>query len=125
MYKFVLPAAAFVALAFTGITADSADAKGFHFSTGRVHVDVGNPHARHTYYGGYGGGFASPGYSQGCYYPNPGWNHGGGWGGAHSWHDNSHWDYHAPSLQWHGNHFDYMPGHYDYHQQGHWDHHHP
>lgn len=30
-----------------------------------------------------------------------------------------HYDYHAPSLQWHGNHFDLMPGHYDYHHGPH------
>lgn len=38
------------------------------------------------------------------------------------YHDTSHYDYHGPSLQRHGNHYDYVPGHYDYHQTGHYHH---
>ena len=30
-----------------------------------------------------------------------------------------HYDYHAPTLIPHGNHFDYIPGHWDYHHRGH------
>lgn len=36
------------------------------------------------------------------------------------YHDTSHYDYHAPQLVPHGNHFDYVPGHYDLHRTGHW-----
>lgn len=48
----------------------------------------------------------------------------GGWGGhghyghyGHGW--RGHYDYHGPSLRWHGNHFDYIPGHYHYHHRNH------
>jgi hypothetical protein len=43
------------------------------------------------------------------------------WSYGPRWHDTSHLDYHGPSLQPHGNHFDYVPGHYDVHHSGHWD----
>ena len=35
----------------------------------------------------------------------------------HGW---GHYDYHGPSLQWHGNHWDYVPAHYDYHYGPHY-----
>jgi hypothetical protein len=44
-------------------------------------------------------------------------------GTHYDWHDTSHYDYHPPSIRWHGNHIDVTPGHYDYHRQGHWDRH--
>ena len=57
----------------------------------------GHGHSSHFHgYGGYGG--------YGGYYPQ----------------SYGHYDYHAPSLQFHGNHFDYVPGHYDYHQTPHY-----
>ena len=59
--------------------------------------------------GGYYGGHSS-------HYHGGGHGHHGGHG-FHGW--GGHYDYHAPSLQWHGNHFDYVPGHYDYHQGSH------
>ena len=31
----------------------------------------------------------------------------------------SHYDYHAPSIRWHGNHFDITPGHYHLHRGRH------
>ena len=43
----------------------------------------------------------------------------GGYSGGSFYHNTSHYDYHAPSLQRHGNHFDVVPGHYDYHRTGH------
>jgi|GEM_PF-2455036 hypothetical protein len=43
--------------------------------------------------------------------------------GHYDYHDTSHYDYHGPSLQRHGNHYDYVPGHYDYHRTGHYDYH--
>ena len=42
--------------------------------------------------------------------------------GHRTWHDTSHYDYHAPSLVPHRGHYDYVPGHYHRHQTGHWDH---
>lgn len=111
MTKHLVAAAAAVALCFLA-GADQAEARGFHIRAGGVHIDVGNPH-------GYGRRtVAYPSYGYGGY--------GGGWGGhgGHShWHDTSHYDWHGPSLQPHGNHFDYVPGHYDFHRDGHWDHH--
>lgn len=41
-----------------------------------------------------------------------------GYGGAR-YHDTTHLDYHAPSINRHGNHYDYTPGHYDVHRSGH------
>ncbi len=58
---------------------------------------------------------------------NAQWGYGGryhgGWGGYghygyHPW--RGHYDYHGPSLQFHGNHFDYVPGHYHYHHRNHY-----
>ncbi len=37
------------------------------------------------------------------------------------WHDTTHLDYHGPSIQRHGFHFHYVPGHYDVHRSGHYD----
>ena len=36
------------------------------------------------------------------------------------WHDTSHLDYHAPSIQRHGLHLHVTPGHYDVHRSGHY-----
>jgi hypothetical protein len=51
-----------------------------------------------------------------------GGHHGHGHGhGFHGYYPSyGHYDYHAPSLQWHGNHYDYVPGHYDYHSGPHY-----
>lgn len=125
MTKYLVAATAAVALCFVA-GAEQAEARGFHFQSGRVHVDVGNPHR--SFYGGgrsYGGGY---GHTVG--YGNRGYNqsfyrgaHGGGHGGHGAWHNTSHYDWHAPSLRRHGNHFDLVPGHYDYHRTGHYDRH--
>ena len=113
MFKLLVPAVAVVAFSFAGLGAEQAEAGGFHFSSGRVHVDVGTPHR--SYY-------VQPSYSSYYYQsiPRSSYYGGGyGWGGGPSCYNQGHYDYHAPSYQWHGNHFDYMPGHYDYHQGGH------
>lgn len=125
MTKHLVAATAAVALCFVA-GAESAEARGFHFQSGRVHVDVGNPHR--AYYGGqtnrYRGynhtvGYGNRGYQQRSFY--------GGGNGGHGrhggWHDTSHYDWHGPSLQRHGNHFDLVPGHYDFHRTGHYDRH--
>ncbi|WP_425396165.1 hypothetical protein [Aeoliella sp.] len=111
MYKIILPAAALVAFTFLVASADTADAK--HFRRGGVSVTIGHG-------GGFHGGYYPGGWGHGCHYGN-GW----GWGGGHSWHDTSHWDYHPPQLVPHGNHFHVQPGHWDWHQDGHWHHNHP
>ncbi len=105
MKTYLMAAAAAVALCFVA-GAEKAEAAGFHFSNGRVHVDIGNPHGR--WGGGYRGGWGGHGH--------------GGHGGHGRWHDTTHYDYHAPSLRWHGDHVDFVPGHYDLHRTGHWHH---
>ena len=82
---------------------------------------------------GYGGGYSSPrlsfsvgygghsGYGSGYSRFNSGYSGYGGHG-HRTWHDTSHYDYHAPSLVPHRGHYDYVPGHYHRHQTGHWDH---
>ena len=106
MKNSMLAAVALFALLLLGANAPDANAQGFHFGGGGVHVDVGNPH------GGYG------------YYPyTTYW--GGGWGGCGGnayWHDTTHLDYHPGEYVRHRNHYDYIPGHYDVHSDGHWDH---
>lgn len=125
MTKRLSAAAVAAALCFV-VGAPKAEARGFHIQAGGVHVDVGNPHGygHGGGHGGYGGVYRSyygGGYGQSVGYGGYG---GGGYGhGRAVWHDTSHYDWHAPSLQRHRNHYDYVPGHYDLHRDGHWDHH--
>jgi len=118
MYKLILPAAALLAMTFTFASADTAEARGFHFNNGRVHVDIGNPHGFHNGHAGHGfhGGVSHTIGYRGFYQP---------YVPSHTWHDTSHWDYHPTEYRWHGNHWDVQPGHYDWHQEGHVDHNHP
>ena len=103
MTKHLVAAAAAVALCFVA-GADKAEARGFHLQAGGVHIDVGSPHSYgygrrvvgYGGYGAYGGGYR------------------GGWGGhdhhrGGRWHDTTHYDWHAPSVQRHGNHFHFTP----------------
>lgn len=119
MTKHLVAAAAAVALCFVA-GADTAEARGFHFQSGGVHVDVGRPHRSFNSGGYYGGrqvvGYGNRGYGRTVGYGGTGYGH-------RSWHNTSHYDYHGPSLQRHGNHFDVVPGHYDLHRSGHWDRH--
>ncbi len=105
MKKYVLTIAAIFALLFTTADAKTANAQGFHFGGGGVHVDVGYPH------GGYG------------HYPQT-THWGGGWGGHSDWHDTTYLDYHPGGYERHYDHFNYAPGHYNVHSSGHWDRHH-
>ncbi|MDZ4687336.1 MAG: hypothetical protein SH850_19870 [Planctomycetaceae bacterium] len=36
------------------------------------------------------------------------------------YHDTTHYDYHAPEVYRHRNHYHVTPGHYDLHRSGHW-----
>ena len=36
------------------------------------------------------------------------------------WHDNTHLDWHGPTIRRHGNHLHIQRGHYDVHRSGHW-----
>jgi hypothetical protein len=113
MTKYILTIAAMFALLLFGGGAKEANAQGFHFVGGGVHIDVGNPHGGYGHYG---------------YYPQTSyWGGGkvvyGGWGGHLHWHDTTHLDYHPGGYVRHRNHYHYVPGHYDVHEDGHWDHH--
>ncbi len=119
----------------------------FIFSTvailGLLALGSGSAFAQQCQHGGYGGGYGGGGYGGGGYYSQQSYNYAPqyassgyqsyqpsyqsyqsyqpsyGYGQSY-YHDTSHYDYHAPSLQRHGNHFDVVPGHYDYHQTGHY-----
>lgn len=117
MKSMKLLGAALLVACVWGSNTNEANAQGIHFGVGRVHLDVGNPHGG-RYDGRYGGNY------RGYYGGRHQVYHGGYWGGGHSWHDTSHYDYHPGGFVQHYNHYDYVPGHYDYHQTGHWDHHH-
>ena len=73
-------------------------------------------------YGHYGQSYRNYDYHRGHSYRNYGYRHSPR-STHYDWHDTSHYDYHPPSIRWHGNHIDVTPGHYDYHRQGHWDRH--
>jgi hypothetical protein len=94
---------------------------------GSLHLVVGPGYGAGSGYGvGYGHGQIAPysgsitpqyGYGVSLYsYPTV--------APHYDWHDTSHYDYHAPELIRHGNHYHYQPGHYDLHRTGHWDLHH-
>lgn len=119
MKRYMFLGAVVLAMSSFAGGANDAQAQGIHFGSGRVHVDIGNPHG--GWYGGaynrhYGGGHRQHSYYRG--------GHGGHYGGNHYWHDTSHYDYHPGGFQRHYDHYDYVPGHYDYHQTGHWHHDH-
>ncbi len=114
-------------LALSVVLSSQASAQHFRHGHGHGHRHGGYSSPRFSIslgYGGYSGfgqgysGFNSGygGHSGHVGYPVYGGYH------PHIWHDTSHYDYHAPSLVPHGNHYDYVPGHYHQHQTGHWDH---
>ena len=71
-----------------------AQAVGFHFRGGGVHVDVG--HVQHRNY----------------------------YGGRHFYHNTSHYDYHPGRYVRHRSHYDYhRTGYYDYYRGNHYGHH--
>ena len=109
MKTLVLSLVTLVASAAIGAVDSPAKADGFgiHFSGPGYHIDVGRPHHRHVYYGGWR---ADP-------------SDGGWYGGYRTrvWHDTSHYDYRPGEFVRHSNHFHYVPGHFDYHEEGHWD----
>src|SRR5687767_1672434 len=117
MTKYLMPVPILVALIVVGVTAKEADAQGFHFRSGGIHVDVGRPH--HGYHGR--GLHGLHGYSRHGYGRRGGY---GAWGGDHYWHDTTHLDYHPGYVVPHYDHYDYVPGHYDVHRTGHWHHDH-
>jgi hypothetical protein len=122
MKTYILSIVVLFSLLLAGSITKDANAQGFHFGGGGVHIDVGNPHNYYGNYGGYyGGGCGYGGY--GGYTPYT-TNYGGRWGGGHAhWHDTTHLDYHPGEFVRHRGHYHYVPGHYDVHEDGHWDHH--
>ncbi len=112
---------------------------------GLLSLSAGSVFAQHCRSGGYGGGYYSGGHFDGNsfgvqIYSTPSYNYAPqyvssgyqsyqpsyqsytpnyGYSGQSYFHNTSHYDYHAPSIQRHGNHFDVVPGHNDYHRSGH------
>src|SRR3972149_3362898 len=73
-------------LLIAGTSAPSAQAQGFHFGVGGVHVDVGNPRGYYGNYSHYYGGCGGYGsYPYTTYYGGD-----GGWGGHTGWDDTTH-----------------------------------
>lgn len=122
MKTYILSIVAVITLLVASSFATSANAQGFHFGGGGVHVDVGYPHSYYGNYGSYYSGYGGGGCGYGGYggYPYTA-NYGGGWGGHAHWHDTTHLDYHPGEFVRHRNHHHYVPGHYDVHEDGHWD----
>ncbi len=106
---------------------------------GLLALSAGSAFAQHCQSGGYGGGGYGGGYYGGQVYSQQSYNYAPqyvssgyqtyqpsyqsyqpsyGYGQSY-YHDTSHYDYHAPSIQRHGSHLHVTPGHYDYHQTGH------
>ncbi|TWT51433.1 hypothetical protein Pla22_42110 [Rubripirellula amarantea] len=111
--KKIVPVFALAALFTFALGGEAQAQHGFHHGShhGGVH------HGGGFHHGGIhnGGGhhvYPQPHVPSYPSYPTPGF--------GHQYHDTTHLDYHAPSLQRHGNHFHYQPGHYDVHQTGHW-----
>lgn len=106
MEKLTLTVAALFALCFVGIAAELADAQGFHFGGGGMHVDVSQPYGGHGYY-------------PQSYYPHtPYW--GGGWSGYSGRHDTFYYDYYPRTIVPHSFHYDAAPAYYNVHSSGHW-----
>ncbi|MCA9231032.1 MAG: hypothetical protein KDA57_10290 [Planctomycetales bacterium] len=111
MKRFTLGLATLAAVAMLSVDMATAEAAhgfrgfGIHLGGPNVHLDIGNPHGYRSHQARY------PGIGHSYFHgPSP-----------HVWHNTSHFDYHPPEHIWHGNHFDYFPGHFDYHETGHWD----
>ena len=125
---------------FQGILSRGTIMSRFIFSSvaivGLLALSAGSAFAQHCQSGGYGGGgYGGGGYGGGYsgsqfgvqVYSTPNYNYAPryqsyqpsyGYGQSY-YHDTSHYDYHAPSIQRHRNHYHVTPGHYDYHQTGH------
>ncbi len=106
--KYLISAVAVPAMVFVLASVQMAQAQGFHFGGGGVHVDAS------SYYGSYGSGYGC--YPQTTYY-------GGGWGGHSDWHNTTHVDYHRGGYVPLYGYLHYSPGHFDSHSSGHWDRH--
>ena len=104
MKSILLASAAAVGL--IGFGTDSAEAQ-WGYRSGHSHRGYDS----HDYRGDYRSRGYDTHYRGGYYRPH------------YHWHDTSHYDWHAPSIQRHGNHYHYTPGHYDFHRDGHWDRH--
>ncbi len=97
---------------------------------GATQVEAGSRHGGHHGYSGHRGHSFNRGYSGHLNHNRYSWGgtHSNSYYGGHNvyhrapvYHNTSHYDYHGPSLQRHGYHLDYVPGHYDAHRSGHYD----
>lgn len=109
-----------IALTFVTSSGAEADAGGFSISIGNYgYRGYGGHHSLRPSYGPsiyYGRSFR-PSYNYSRTYYHSG-HHAGHHGGYHH-PRRPHYDYHAPTLVPHGNHYDYVPGHWDFHHRGH------
>ena len=114
MRNFVICTAAVWGMVFVG--AASADAGHCNSSRnyGRYNNYSWRPSNSYNYNRNYNRGYNSN-YNRNMYGNQGYYQH------SPTWHNTSHYDYHGPSLQRHGNHLDYVPAHYDYHRSGHYD----
>lgn len=105
MKRIMILTGALAMVAALGTFDSSAKASDFalHIGGRGYHVDIGRPHYRTAYYGGYG--------PSNCY-----------GGPRRVWHDTTHLDYHPGEFVRHRGHYHYVPGHYDVHETGHWHH---
>lgn len=118
MKNFVICTAAVLGMAFVGSTSVEAGHCHSYRNSGRYSNYSWRPSNSYNYNRNYNRGYNTN------YNSNYNWNMYGNQGyyqNSPRWHDTSHYDYHGPSLQRHGNHFDYVPGHYHFHQSGHYD----
>lgn len=122
---------ALAALAFVGTSSADAGPRGYGYGNGYAPNYNGNGYGASNFAPNYGRNFDNGygnryGLNQ-CYRNcGPGYGLGGYQNQGHYVpHTTTHFDYHPPSLQPHGNHFDYVPGHYDPHTTTHFDYHPP
>jgi len=99
-------------------------------TTAQAGCGYGNSYGGSSYnYGsGYGSTYGNYGSNYGSNFNRSYNNYGSNYGHFNRsnnqsvYHDTTHFDYHAPSFQRHGNHIDFVPGHYDLHRTGHFHH---
>lgn len=109
--------------------APAANAGGFSITVGSGGYGYGGygyGNSGYRYSSGYRGGHGRSGYNNGhrafgpTVHPRVHSRYRSGYRG----YTRPHYDYHAPSLVPHGNHYHYQPGHYDKHYGGHGHHRH-
>jgi hypothetical protein len=118
MRNLIVTSIALAAFTFVGSTDAEAQSFRSHGGHGYGNSSYGNGYG--SSYGNFGNrGFNTYGRNYGVQNYGRSWNG----GGHYVPHTTTHFDYHGPSLQPHGNHYDYVPGHYHPHTTTHFDYH--